>query len=92
MPASGRDLVTRDHGRMKKWAHVVEGEAFGAPVPGRWPGGADSFDGDGPATARRWPLWKIVYMTLMAGLLLVGAALVVFFALWFLTDSGAPLF
>jgi hypothetical protein len=51
--------------------HVVEGETFGFPYPGRWPRGSRGSLDDVRTSARRWPTWKVAYFTLMAVLLLL---------------------
>jgi hypothetical protein len=38
------------------------------------------------------PVWKIVYVAFIAGLLLLGVALVVVFTVWFISDPNAPVF
>jgi hypothetical protein len=38
------------------------------------------------------PVWKIVYVAVIAGLLLLGVALVVVFTVWFISDPNAPVF
>jgi hypothetical protein len=38
------------------------------------------------------PVWKIVYVAFIAGLLLLGVALVVVVTVWFISDPNAPVF
>jgi len=55
---------------------IVEGEAFGFPFPGRWPGRSKRSRNEGGGSARRWPAWKIGYFAFMAALLVLVVALV----------------
>ena len=47
---------------------------------------------DGKGVVPERPVWKIAYVVFMAGLLLLGVALVVVFTVWFITDPNAPVF
>src|SRR5215213_1462433 len=57
--AAGGALARRDRGQTGPVAdrprRIVEGEAFGAPVPGRWPGNHPPEAGETPPTRRSGP-------------------------------------
>ena len=71
---------------------VVECEAFGYPIHGRWSRDVPEGAHDAVVPEQRSPVWKIAYVVFMAGLLLLGVALVVVFTVWFITDPNPPLF